>query len=78
MANQRLKVANSSKPNPEDKGYLKVSGLALEMAVFNLICIWMGYELSERFSPKSHWILLCFAGLSAIGTFYFLFKKISR
>lgn len=66
----------SSKPNP-DKSYLRFTGIAFELAAFNLICVWGGYELSERYSPNTHWILIVFVLLSAVGTIYYLFKRMN-
>ncbi|MBV6639306.1 MAG: AtpZ/AtpI family protein [Cyclobacteriaceae bacterium] len=71
------KDSHSSRPNPDrDNAYAKFSGLAIEVASFNLLCIWGGYKLSQLYSPKSHWILILSVFLGMAGTIWYLFKRL--
>ena len=71
------KSSHSSKPNPDkSNSFAKYSGLAFEVAAFNLICIWGGYELSLRFSPKTYWILISAILLAVAGTIWYLLKRL--
>lgn len=73
----KQKDSHSSKPSPDDKNvYAKYYGLALEMAAFNLLCIWGGYKLSQLYSPKSHWILILSVFLGTAGTIWYLIKRL--
>ena len=68
---------HSSKPNPDQgSAYAKFSGLAIEVAVFNLLCIWGGYELNALYSPKTYWILIASILLGVAGTIWYLFKRL--
>ncbi|XOV92731.1 MAG: AtpZ/AtpI family protein [Bacteroidota bacterium] len=77
MAKKQQQESHSSKPNPErDNAYAKFSGLAIEIAAFNLLCIWGGYKLNQLYSPKSQWILILSVFLGMAGTIWYLFKRL--
>ena len=64
------------KENPNS--YLQFYGVAFEVVAFNLICIWGGYKLSERFSPNSYWILFLSVFFAMAGTIYYLLKRLNK
>ena len=69
----------SSKPNHKDKNdIMRYSGIALEVSIFNVVCIWGGFKLSEAYSPNSHWILLVSTVLASGGTIYYLYKRLNN
>ncbi|MFZ9044473.1 MAG: AtpZ/AtpI family protein [Cyclobacteriaceae bacterium] len=67
---------NSSRPNP-DKDWLKYSGIAFEMAAFNLLVIWGGYKLDKMLENHIPWFLILALLLCVVGTLYFTFKKLN-
>ena len=73
-----MKDKEPSKPKEDSNSYLKFYGLAFELVAFNLVCIWGGMELSNRFSPRSNWILFLGVIVAMAGTIYFLLKRVNK
>ena len=68
-----------SKPNPKPENkLLRFSGIAFEVSVFNIVCIWGGYELSVRFTPQYHALLIISVFLATAGTIYYLYKQMNQ
>ena len=68
----------SSKPSHNGTNdIMKYSGIALEVSIFNVVCIWGGFKISELYSPDTHWILLVSTLLASAGTIYYLFKRLN-
>ncbi len=69
----------SSKPSPKGgNDIMRYSGIALEVSIFNVVCIWGGFKLSQMYSPSTHWILLVCTVLASAGTIYYLFKRLNN
>lgn len=75
------KKHNSPSPKSNPKGtndILRYSGIAFEVSIFNVVCIWGGFKLSQIYSPSTHWILLVCTILASGGTIYYLFKRLNN
>ena len=55
----------------------KFSGIAFEIATFNLVVIWSGYKLDQWLANKIPWMIIVAVLLSVTGTIYYLFKKLN-
>ena len=75
---QQKNNRRSSKPNPEQKPYLKYSGVAFEVVAFNLLVIWGGYELDEYLENEVPWSIITASLLAVTGTIYHLLKRLNE
>ncbi len=74
---RKTKPQPSSKPKADnDNSYLKFTGVAFELVVYNLVVVWGGYRLDLYFENEVPWFIILAVLLSVAGTILYLFKRL--
>ncbi|MEM9325699.1 MAG: AtpZ/AtpI family protein [Bacteroidota bacterium] len=69
---QRSSKHKADPPN----GYLRFTGVAFELVIFNLVVVWGGYKLDQYTGTKVPWFIIVSVFLSVAGTIFYLFKRL--
>ncbi|MEQ9423377.1 MAG: AtpZ/AtpI family protein [Cyclobacteriaceae bacterium] len=75
------KNLSSSKHNPDQSpqsGYISFVGIAFEVAAINLLFIWGGIALDDKFPSISPTFLIAGVVLATVATIYYLLAKLNR
>ena len=55
----------------------RLSSVAFEVVIFNVVVIWGGYKLDQYLANKIPWVIIVAVLFSVAGTIYYLFKKLN-